>query len=332
MANASRIQVRKDTAANWTSAAPTLAAGELGLDTDTALLRTGDGSLSWDNLPVMPTSNCYQVVTSATSYAVGVTATSLFPKALTLDANSAYEIEMNAVVQLAATSATTGVDALFQIKYTSSFSAIGGTGGVSSLYLTLAGSYSKIAVGMEVSGTGISGTPRVVAYDGSKTVTLSTFQTVSAGTTLTFSVTTPVGGHKHMLTVEGGRRIASATPYSAGGAYTQFLGSAATISSLDSDADSLLNYTNVVPLTSAVFTTANATSYYFTVKVKGIVITDATTLTNFYPSVDFIQAATPYARPTGTVYTQQGSYIKYTKLGPKDLTTVGSSAKWSNAV
>lgn len=44
------IQVRRDTAANWTSVNPTLAAGEWGLETDTGRLKIGDGSTSWTSL------------------------------------------------------------------------------------------------------------------------------------------------------------------------------------------------------------------------------------------------------------------------------------------
>jgi hypothetical protein len=44
------IQVRRDTAANWTSANPTLATGEWGYETDTALLKIGNGSTAWNSL------------------------------------------------------------------------------------------------------------------------------------------------------------------------------------------------------------------------------------------------------------------------------------------
>lgn len=47
---ASIIQLRRDTAANWTSANPTLAQGELGLETDTLKIKAGDGSTTWTSL------------------------------------------------------------------------------------------------------------------------------------------------------------------------------------------------------------------------------------------------------------------------------------------
>ena len=45
-----RILIRRDTAANWTAANPTLAAGELGGETNTGKLKLGDGVTAWNSL------------------------------------------------------------------------------------------------------------------------------------------------------------------------------------------------------------------------------------------------------------------------------------------
>ena len=45
-----QIQSRRDTAANWTTNDPTLAAGEIGLETDTGKLKIGDGATAWTAL------------------------------------------------------------------------------------------------------------------------------------------------------------------------------------------------------------------------------------------------------------------------------------------
>lgn len=50
MADDVLIQVRQDTASNWTSNDPTLAQGEWGLETDTGLTKLGDGSTGWTSL------------------------------------------------------------------------------------------------------------------------------------------------------------------------------------------------------------------------------------------------------------------------------------------
>lgn len=44
------IQHRRDTAANWTTANPTLLAGEIGVETDTNKFKIGDGTTAWTDL------------------------------------------------------------------------------------------------------------------------------------------------------------------------------------------------------------------------------------------------------------------------------------------
>ena len=46
-----KFQLRRDVAANWTSANPTLLAGEPGYETNTNKLKIGDGSTPWNLLP-----------------------------------------------------------------------------------------------------------------------------------------------------------------------------------------------------------------------------------------------------------------------------------------
>jgi len=47
---AERMQVRRDTAANWTSNNPVLNSGEWGFETDTELFKVGDGTTTWTSL------------------------------------------------------------------------------------------------------------------------------------------------------------------------------------------------------------------------------------------------------------------------------------------
>lgn len=51
MAVVTQIQLRRGTAAQWTSANPILAAGEMGVETDTVKAKIGDGALAWNSLP-----------------------------------------------------------------------------------------------------------------------------------------------------------------------------------------------------------------------------------------------------------------------------------------
>ena len=50
MARNALIQIRRDTAANWTSVNPTLASGEQGFETDTGKFKIGTGSTAWNSL------------------------------------------------------------------------------------------------------------------------------------------------------------------------------------------------------------------------------------------------------------------------------------------
>ena len=50
MAVQTKLQVRRDTATNWTSTNPTLASGEVGFETDTLKFKVGNGSTAWTSL------------------------------------------------------------------------------------------------------------------------------------------------------------------------------------------------------------------------------------------------------------------------------------------
>ena len=45
-----QIQMRRGTAAQWTSGNPTLASGEMGVETDTGKIKVGDGTTTWTSL------------------------------------------------------------------------------------------------------------------------------------------------------------------------------------------------------------------------------------------------------------------------------------------
>lgn len=60
----SNIQTRKDTAANWTAANPTLLSGEMGIESDTDCIKYGDGSTAWTSLEyALPAMKSYTVAT-----------------------------------------------------------------------------------------------------------------------------------------------------------------------------------------------------------------------------------------------------------------------------
>lgn len=57
-----RIQFRRGTASEWTTADPTLSAGEFGFETDTRQFKIGDGSTAWSGLAYPATGTITEVV------------------------------------------------------------------------------------------------------------------------------------------------------------------------------------------------------------------------------------------------------------------------------
>ena len=68
---ANKIQLRRDTAANWTTNNPTLSQGEPGLETDTFKIKYGDGTTPWNTLSY-PSGSSYTLPTASTSTLGGV--------------------------------------------------------------------------------------------------------------------------------------------------------------------------------------------------------------------------------------------------------------------
>jgi hypothetical protein len=63
-----QIQVRRGTAAQWTSTNPTLAAGEWGYETDTGFYKIGNGSQAWTALSYTPNYQPLTINAQVASY------------------------------------------------------------------------------------------------------------------------------------------------------------------------------------------------------------------------------------------------------------------------
>ena len=75
MAVVTQIQVRRGTAAQWTSANPTLASGEWGYETDTGKTKIGNGSTAWSSLSYFGGSGTVTSVTAGTGLTGGTITT-----------------------------------------------------------------------------------------------------------------------------------------------------------------------------------------------------------------------------------------------------------------
>ena len=62
------IQIRRDTAANWTSANPVLAQGELGAETDTSKIKIGNGSTAWTGLAYLIDAGGYATLSGVQTF------------------------------------------------------------------------------------------------------------------------------------------------------------------------------------------------------------------------------------------------------------------------
>ena len=68
---ASIIQIKRGTAAAWTSANPTLNSGEIGFESDTKKMKVGDGSTAWTSLTYTATDGDISGVTAGTGLSGG---------------------------------------------------------------------------------------------------------------------------------------------------------------------------------------------------------------------------------------------------------------------
>ena len=76
MAVVTQIQIRRGTAAQWTSTNPTLAAGEQGFETDTGKFKIGTGSTAWTSLAYAAGSGTVTSITAGTGLSGGAITTS----------------------------------------------------------------------------------------------------------------------------------------------------------------------------------------------------------------------------------------------------------------
>lgn len=99
MASIVQIQIRRDTAANWSLNNPVLASAEPAFETDTFKLKFGDGVTAWNSLPYFEADKNF-VFTQGSPAAVWIVAHNLnkFPSAVIIDSGgNEVEGEINHV-------------------------------------------------------------------------------------------------------------------------------------------------------------------------------------------------------------------------------------------
>tara|TARA_B100000902_G_scaffold399964_1_gene474060 strand:- start:3198 stop:6710 length:3513 start_codon:yes stop_codon:yes gene_type:complete len=156
---ATKIQVRRDTAANWTSANTVLSAGEMGWESDTGFMKIGDGTTAWSSLSYFTPSGA----DANTTYTVGV-AQNAANADITLSGSDASTDTFSLVAGSNLTLAVAGDDITVN-ALDSQYSLSTETGGI--IRLTASGNATGTDDITIAGGTGIS------VADGSDTLTVN---------------------------------------------------------------------------------------------------------------------------------------------------------------
>jgi hypothetical protein len=212
---ANKIQVRRDTAANWTSTNPTLSQGEIGFETDTYKIKIGNGSSAWAALAYFSAAGL--------SAAQGITFVG--------DDSSGTRISDGETVQIkgAGTVTTSMTGDILTITGTASGSNILTVVGDDSTGVTLnSGETIKIAGGTGIT-TAVSGD--VLTITGVPQATMTFVGDDSTGTTLNNGETLKVAGGTGITTAIAGD-VLTITATGGGGSMASRASLAGTTSSL----------------------------------------------------------------------------------------------------
>ena len=205
-----QIQLRNDTATNWTSANPTLAAGEIGIETNTGKMKLGNGSTAWNSLGYFEPTNLDSLTDVAISSAssgqvVQYNGTSWVNSDVTVSEVTGLQTALDNKANLSGASFTGNI---------STTGTVSGTAAAA----TAATAASRVGyMGIPASGAGASGAYTLVESDAGELVYSTSTRTVTIpanasvpfeiGTTIVFvsgsGATTTIAINSDTLTLAG---------------------------------------------------------------------------------------------------------------------------------
>jgi len=170
------IQVKRGTAAAWTSANTTLTAGEIGFESDTKKMKVGDGSTAWTALGYTATDGDITAVVAGTGLSGGSTSGSA-----TLSIDTATTVDKTTAQTLTNKTLTSPV------LTTPSISTMTTTGDI--LYASSANTPARLGIGSTGQSLVVAaGVPSWATPAGGGSMTLLSTTTLSGATTTVSSI------------------------------------------------------------------------------------------------------------------------------------------------
>jgi hypothetical protein len=251
---ASIIQLKRGTAAAWTSANTVLSAGEMGFETDTKKMKVGDGTTAWNSLSYTVTDGDITAVVAGTGLSGGSTSGS-----------ATLAIDTSVVVDKTTAQTLTNKTLTSPVLTTPSISTMTTTGDI--LYASAANTPARLGIGstdqiLKVSGgVPVWGTPAssIPTFTGCLVAGVTQSIAASTATAVTFTSTEVYDTDAFHSTSSNPSRIT--IPSGKGGYYLMY-GNIVWQNGSPNTRQTLL-YKNGVQLTQ-VFTFGEGTGYYYT--------------------------------------------------------------------
>lgn len=258
MSVVTQIQIRRGTAAEWTSANPVLASGEWGYETDTNKGKIGNGVTAWNSLSYILGIGDIEGVTAGTGLSGGGTSgtvTLSIDTATTVDKTTAQTLSNKTISGSANT--LTNID---NASLSNSAITINGTS------VSLGGSISVGDITSVTAGTGLTGG----GSSGDVTVSLSTPVSAANGGTGLSSLGTGVA--TWLGTPSSSNLAAAVTDETGSGALVFGTGPTLTDAKINLGIDAeTASYTAVIGNNSQIVTMNNASANTFSIPTDAVV-------------------------------------------------------------